>query len=1037
MNNPNYEKLIRKLNELFMLDQAELDFGIYRVMNFRRKEIKAFIENDLLKQVKMELDKSGGVDRKATQKKLDVAIKQALDLGIDAEMSPKVKELRKELAQSGNAEAMENEVFSHLFAFFNRYYESGDFIALRRYKEGVYAIPYEGEEVKLHWANADQYYIKSSEYFKNYRFTLSDGKTVDFTLRAASTEQNNNKSIGNTERRFKLVEIDPLSCSVPRNDNEVASLQIFFNYEPVEKSVKQDDLTKSALERLETMIPKDFYELLAKRPTEKNKNRTLLEKHLRDYTARNSFDYFIHKDLGKFLNRELDFFIKNELLVIDDIDTQADAVQHMTAQFAKIVAIKRIAQKIIAFLAQLEDFQRSLWLKKKFVTETQYCLTLDRVPKTFYVDIVANEKQIQEWIALFKIDKIGVIARDEATQGGLFQKAAFTLPLTVSFLEENPNLVIDTRHFSNDFKMRLLAELPDLDAHTEGVLIQSDNFQALNFLQDRYREQVKCVYIDPPYNTGEDDFTYKDNFQKSSWLTFITDRLLLGRNLQMSDGTITVSIDDAELDNLKKILDMAYSENELAKLVWDRNRKNDAKFFSVGHEYMLVYANDLEYLKNQKIRFREPREGLEDARKLFAKLRKNHGNDWDKIREEWLGFFNNITLADPRRRMLRFNKVGERGPYRDDGNINWPGGGGPKYEIQHPNTKKPVKIPTSGWRYSNPERFWEEYEGGRIIFGSDEKTVPSTISYLFESEGQVMPSVFYSYAQTASQEFEALFSESRQFDNPKNWRDMQRLIRYLAKSNDITLDYFAGSGTTGHAVINLNREDNGKRKYILVEQGEYFDTVLLPRLKKVIYAKDWKNGSPLSTETGVSHCLKYLRLESYEDTLNNLTLARTEAQELALEQSTVFRETYFLNYLFTAESRAALWNITQFENPFDVRLRLLRQNEEREAVIDVVETFNYLLGLVVQKTWAADGFRVVEGTTLKDERILIVWRNCLERSAEDLNRFFERMDFKVRDREYAKIYVNGEHTLPNTLDETNAPKVVQIEEAFRQLMFSK
>lgn len=137
MNNPNYEKLIKKLNELFMLDQAELDFGIYRVMNFRRQEIKEFIENDLLGQVRLELDQSGGVDRKATQQKLDAAIKQAQELGADPESLPKVKELRAQLAQSGNAEAMENEVFSYLFSFFNRYYDAGDFVALRRYKEGV------------------------------------------------------------------------------------------------------------------------------------------------------------------------------------------------------------------------------------------------------------------------------------------------------------------------------------------------------------------------------------------------------------------------------------------------------------------------------------------------------------------------------------------------------------------------------------------------------------------------------------------------------------------------------------------------------------------------------------------------------------------------------------------------------------------------------------------------------------------------------------------------------------------------------------
>ncbi len=1014
MNNPNYEKLIKKLNELFMLDQADLDFGIYRVMNFRRREIQQFIEQDLLSQVRAELDLSGGVDRKATQQKLEAAIKQAHELGADPEALPKVKELRAQLTQSGNAEAMENDVFSHLFSFFNRYYEAGDFVALRRYKEGVYAIPYEGEEVKLHWANADQYYIKSSEYFKNYRFALSDEKVVTFTLQEASTEQNNNKSVGNTERRFKLVENDPLSIS----DN---ILTIFFNYEPVEKSVKQDDLTKTALERLEKLVPPAFYELLTKRPTEKNKNRTLLEKHLRDYTARNSFDYFIHKDLGKFLSRELDFFIKNELLVIDDIDTKGDAVQHMTAQFAKIVAVKRIAQKIIAFLAQLEDFQRSLWLKKKFVTETHYCLTLDRIPEIFYTDIAANAAQVQEWIDLFKIDKIGVIARDEATQGGLFPKTAFSKTLSIQFLKENPFLVLDTKHFSADFKMRLLAELPDLDQNTEGVLLHSDNFQALNFLQERYKEQVKCVYIDPPYNTGNDGFTYKDTFQRASWLTFIENRASISKGLLEQSGLNFISIDDNESKNLRNIGETIFGEDSfVAQIIIQSNKRGQTyKEISKTHEYLFLFSKTNNYILNE---LEKEGEGLAFSDKMgkydLWELR-NRNPKFGKFNRPNLYY--SIYVSPNTKDSDGFNRVS---PKKSD-----------VYTIEV--TPQNSEGKDSCWR-------WQESTLIENIVGD----VPNIVAKQKKDGGWNI----YQKSRKSTTKAKTIWDDNtviseqgtielgnldlaNDFAHPKPLGILDKILRISTDSDEIALDYFAGSGTTGHAVINLNREDGGKRKYILVEQGEYFDTVLLPRLKKVVYAKDWKNGAPLSTDTGVSHCIKYVRLESYEDTLNNLSLARTEGQELALGESATFRESYYINYLFEAESRHALWNVAQFENPFDVRLHLLRQNEAREQVIDVVETFNYLLGLVVSKTWQADGFRVVEGTTLKDERILIVWSNCLEKSSYDLNGFFELLFFKVRDSEYHKIYVNGNHTLLNTLDETSAPKVVQIEGAFRKLMF--
>lgn len=1027
--NPNYEKLLRKLHELFMLDQEDLDFGIYRIMNFRRDEIKQFIERDLLTQVRAELDLSGGVDRQATQRKLDAAIKQAQELGVDPETTQKVKDLRAELAQAGNAEALENEVFSQLYNFFSRYYEGGDFVSLRRYKKDVYAIPYEGEEVKLHWANADQYYVKSSEYFKKYRFTLPDGKAVEFTLRDASTEQLNNKSTGNTERRFRLVDEDPV-------ETDGDTLRIYFNYLPVDKNLKRETLNKEAHDRLVPLMPTDFVQALAP-PTGKSSHKTLLEKHLNHYTARHAFDYFIHKDLGGFLNREIDFFIKNELLDIDEIDTQAEAQQHMASQFAKIVALKKIARKMITFLASLEDFQRSLWLKKKFVTEVQYCITLDRIPAELYPEIAANDRQVDEWVALFKIDQIGQDAAD-----GFFQKAPYSRPLTVKFLEENPHLVLDTSHFDPSFKMRLLARQPHLDAQTEGLLLHSDNFQALAFLQERYREQVKCIYIDPPYNTGEDDFIYKDNFMRSSWLSFMLERLYLGKTFQPLDGTITVSIDDAELDNLERVLDITYDENHLAKLIWDRNRKNDAKFFSVGHEYMVVYAKNKEHLKQNNVKFREPREGLSDAKKVFEGLRKKHKDDWEAIREGWFSFFENIPVSDPRRRLMRYSKVGERGPFRDDGNISWPGGGGPRYEILHPVTKKPCKVPSRGWVYPTKERFWEEYNEGKIIFGQDENTIPSLISYLFEGEDQVMPTVFYSYAQTSAQEFNAMFDEPKAFDNPKNWRDLFRVIRYLGATDTITLDYFAGSGTTAHAVLNLNREDGGRRKYILVEQGEYFDTVLLPRIKKVVYSKNWKNGAPQSRDTGVSHCLKYLRLESYEDTLNNLALERSAAQQQALDTSPGFRESYLLQYAFAAESRASLSGADAFASPFDKRLRLLRQNEEREVVVDVVETFNYLLGLVVESTYAADSFRVVIGKLLPDAAgrelsVLIVWRNCHEKSAEDLNAFFAKQKFSPRDREFDRIYVNGDHTLQNVLDADQSPKVALIEGEFRRRMFEE
>jgi len=296
----NITKLRNLLAELFMFEFAELDFGIYRIMNSKRAEIQRFLDADLLPQVRAELGKVGSGERAGIEADLAKSIQQAEALGADPESLPKVKALRERLDTADDPAALEDEVFSLLATFFRRYYKDGDYMALRRYKKDVYALPYEGEEVKLHWANADQYYIKSSEYFRDYVFKLPDGRRVHFKLTEADSEQNNNKAASGKERRFVLLKHEPLV-------EEDSELLIRFVYRI--DTEKQATLNKAAAAQILELAESDFAAwrecLQTKAPTEKDTSRTLLEKHLTDYSARNSFDYFIHKDLGGFLRREL------------------------------------------------------------------------------------------------------------------------------------------------------------------------------------------------------------------------------------------------------------------------------------------------------------------------------------------------------------------------------------------------------------------------------------------------------------------------------------------------------------------------------------------------------------------------------------------------------------------------------------------------------------------------------------------------------------------------------------------------------------
>jgi adenine-specific DNA-methyltransferase len=385
---------------------------------------------------------------------------------------------------------------------------------------------------------------------------------------------------------------------------------------------------------------------------------------------------------------------------------------------------------------------------------------------------------------------------------------------------------------------------------TENLFIEGDNLEVLKLLRKSYHRKVKLIYIDPPYNTGN-EFIYPDRYQDnletylrytgqldhtgprispstetagryhSNWLSMMYPRLLLARGFLQEDGFIVASIDDHELANLVAVMDETMGvENRVATLVWDKARKNDAKLFSVGHDYMLVYARNREYLRQQKVTLRTPKEGVEQVRAEWERLRSIHADDWDQVRIGLREYFRALPAGDPKAPLGRYTKVDERGPYRDDKDIGWPGGGGPTYEVLHPKTKQPCKQPRGGWRFPTPERFWEEAAKGRVTFGPDHETVPSIRSDLFQNATQVMTSVHYSYSQTISDEFDAIFGGVRVFDNAKHYKDLARLIDYLTASDSIVLDFFAGSATTGHAVIEANRTCASKRRYICVQLPE-------------------------------------------------------------------------------------------------------------------------------------------------------------------------------------------------------------------------
>lgn len=1010
MENSNYQKLINTLKYIFQIDRGDLDFGIYRILNQKHEEITHFLEHDLVPQVKQELDTYESGDKEQLEAELDKLTSQLRDLGVsdeDQAKNTKVAEIQAKLNTAGRTEELENEVFSHLVRFFERYYEEGDFISKRRYKDGVYAIPYEGEEVKLYWANHDQYYIKTSEQFKDFTFRVDD-KRVHFRISEAETDSNNNKNTSGKDRRFVVLEEDCWS-----EDN--GELSIYFQYKSLDEKKTQDACNSESIQAILKALPEQWRSVLgALTPTEKQKDRTVLGKYLTSYTARNTFDYFIHKDLGTFLNRELDFYIKNEVMYLDDMENES--APRADQYLAKVKVVRSIAKKIIRMLAQLEDFQKKLWEKKKFVVGTGYCITLDLVPEQYYEAVLNNQEQIAEWQQLGFID----------------DKTA----LDHEYLKSHPTLSIDTKFFP-ELKDELLASFDNIDQQVNGVMINSENFGALNLLQERYLECLTGVHIDPPYNTDTSGFLYKNSFKRSSWLTMMDNRLRSSSDLLCPTGSIQCHIDENEYEHLTYLLD-TFSLINSGTVVWDKkNPMMGTKGIATRHEYIIWRS------KNEDT-FYLPSKSINLMLEKVANLVKFYGSVTDKVRKEyvtWLEANKDLTGGekaykhiDDEGRIYRGVALGAP-EYRYDKKFHVP--------LVHPVTNKPCPVPSNGFSRT-PETLQELVKNGEILFGKDENSQPNKKLYLTEDTKRQFPSVL------------ELGTKGKADINPLglNFPYNHPVELYSIFINAISFnkcgliaDYFAGSGTTGHAILRLNREDNekdvgsGQRKYILVEMGEYFNSVTKPRMQKVVYSDDWRDGKP--QDDGVTgtreHIIKYFKLESYEDTLNNLELVRTKEQQATLDQHNRFREDYTLGYMLDVEASGSVLSTASFKNPFEYCIQMGTDvvGETKNTPVDLVETFNYLIGLKVE-TWQRHGehLLVLEGETRAGEKTLIIWRNQEVVDSDGLDDFFKKQALSTTDFEYHKIYVNGDNNLENLKVEGDTWKVGLIEEEFHNRMFS-
>ena len=1026
------DRLRTLLREMFQLDRGDLDFGLYRIMNLKAGEITAFLDSDLLPQVQDTLQGISAEDRARLDKELRTTLSTLRDLRVpDPEEAESVKDLRRQIADARADAEAEADVYGHLANFFSRYYADGDFMSQRRYSGGggpAYLIPYDGEEVKLHWANADQYYVKTTENYASYAFMVGDdGRRVRFEVTSADNEKDNVKEASGKQRRFLLAGKTPVAVD---GDN----LVVRFEHRPLTDGEKkrfpgngnnqQGRINKAAAERISNLksLDQDWQlRLTALAPTQANGDRTVLEKHLERYTAKNSFDYFIHKDLAGFLRRELDLYLKSEVLNLDDL-AAGDAARLRRA-LARVRTIRHMADKIIDFLAQLEDFQKRLWLKRKFVLETQWCVTLDRVPEGLYPEIAANAAQREEWVELFAIDEIA----GDLGNGG----TGYSEPLTVEFLKANPYLVLDTLHFDADFTDGLLAALSDadpLDEQMDGLLVHGENFQALNLLQARYREQVQCVYIDPPYNTGSDGFAYRDSYQHSSWLAMLTDRLAVARESLSNDGVLISSIDDIEQPLLRLLMDECFgASNRIANMVWKGATDNNPTRIATEHEYLIWYAKEIASTAPVW------KSIMNDAKDLmlaeWERLRASC-NSLDAVRSYFRKFVrDNREVLSP---LTHYDRVDEEGPYTGGRRVHNPGKEGYRYDIIHPVTGKPCVQPARGYRFPE-ETMRKLLEDDKIIFGSDETQIVQVKEYLRDYAGDLKGLVELD-GRVGANALEALFGSREVFRNPKPADLLVNLLGFVAAGGQSILDFFAGSGTTGQAVIELNRNDGGRRKFILIEMAGYFDAVLIPRLKKVIYSQDWKGGKPVSRR-GDTYFFKYLRLESYEDAMDSLELSPPPGE--LLKADSALAEDYRLRYALGVETAGSASLLgSNFVNPFAYTLSIVHAGARQAESADLPETFNYLIGLRVASRRRIDGVLATTGVDAENRQCLVLWRNLEETDHRALEAWFARNRPQLPEA-LDLVYVNGDQTL-NAIRQPGETWIAEsIEPLFRELMFEE
>ena len=784
-----------------------------------------------------------------------------------------------------------DELFDKLYDFFHRYFSESGSIYFRRtrYPQSVYEQVYTDEkDVILFWKTHMLYYVKTDRLFRSMEVETPLQVTAD---PATATTQRFFFDVSALEHKQANEKRDLVYClDHVREDGTIVFAVEYSSYGSKTKLLD---------------ILKGLRDADAEVDAEVQVGEDVIQRAIRVFEKQSEVDFFINKDAGRFLKEQFDLWMYRYLFEGENIWLQR--------RLEMLQRLKELAYKLIDFIAQFEDELVRVWNKPKFVRNSHYVITVDHIAARdveLLGRVLAHQgmaDQVAEWRDL------GMVDADFAPEQ-VWARDFFGQELDARY----QYLPLDTRHVP-DLELEIVGLFEHLDEALDGWLIHSENYQALNTLRPRFGERVKCIYIDPPYNTGDDDgFVYRDNYQHSSWLTMMYDRLDIGSTAMTPDGVFLVSIDDREVSELSMLMNIVFGKGrEITKFVRKRRIPSgmSQNMVSQDHEYVIAYGGP---------NF----ESFSGTEKDYARY-SNPDND---PRGEWVA--DNLTVG-----MTREQRPNQY------------------YPLINPETGKVYEPdPNRVWAYA-PETMKKMIETDRIIFPDDTSQRPSVKRFRRELTITTNPVSTWIDNKTepgrtdvisleaglnleATRQVQALFKR-KVFTYSKPVSLISVFIEQIARSQDIILDFFAGSGTTAHAVMNLNREDDGQRKYILVEMADYFDDVLLPRVKKVAFSSEWKDGVAQDDGEGMSHFVKYYALEQYEDTLRNAAYiddAETDAAPFADPYADVYQQYVFLADLkqlhaveIDPETRAAHVDLAQLYPDIDLAETLANLRGKRIA----------------------------------------------------------------------------------------------------------